>query len=105
MFPASFASMILKLIMPKIMDQFMEIFKLDKVLKYVEQPNELDVEMENVNKKCIDIGIKVQAMEEVLKGLDDDSHPPVIDIKEWEDVKETIKKIKNKSVFKSLNAK
>ena len=55
MLPASFAPMILKLIMPKIMDQFMEIFKLDKVLKYVEQPNELDIQMENVEKKCTDI--------------------------------------------------
>ena len=57
------------------MDQFMEIFKLDKVLKYVEQPNELDVEMENVNKKCTDIDLKLKAVEEVLKGLGEDSHP------------------------------
>ncbi len=75
MIPASFAPMLLKLIMPKIMDQFMEIFKLDKVLKYVEQPNELDVEMENVNKKCTDIDLKLKAVEEVLKGLGEDSHP------------------------------
>ena len=75
MIPASFAPMLLKILMPKIMDQFMEIFKLDKVLKYVEQPNELDVEMENVNKKCTDIDLKLKAVEEVLKGLDEDSHP------------------------------
>ena len=75
MIPASFAPMLLKILMPKIMDQFMEIFKLDKILKYVEQPNELDVEMENVNKKCTDIDIKLKAMEDVLKGLGDDSHP------------------------------
>ena len=75
MIPASFAPMLLKLIMPKIMDQFMEIFKLDKVLKYVEQPNEVDVEMENVNKKCTDIDLKLKAVEEVLKGLGEDSHP------------------------------
>ena len=75
MIPASFAPMLLKLIMPKIMDQFMEIFKLDKVLKYVEQPIELDVEMENVNKKCTAIDLKLKAVEEVLKGLGEDSHP------------------------------
>ena len=45
MLPASFAPMILKLIMPKMMDHFMQVFKLDKVLQYVEQPNELDVEV------------------------------------------------------------
>ena len=32
--------------MPKIMDHFMEIFKLDKVLQYVEQPNDADKEIE-----------------------------------------------------------
>ena len=102
MIPASFAPMILKLVMPKIMDQFLEIFKLDKVLKYVEQPNELDVQMENVEKKCTDISIKLNAVESVLKDLDNDSHPPAIDLDEWADVKDTIKKIKNKKAFKSL---
>ena len=77
MLPASFAPMILKLVMPKIMDQFMEIFKLDKVLKYVEPPNELDVQMENVERKCSDINLKIEAIEGVLKDLDKDSHPPL----------------------------
>ena len=54
----------------------MEIFKLDKILKYVEQPNELDVQMEDVEKKCTDINLKIEAMEGMLKELDKDSHPP-----------------------------
>ena len=53
MLPASFAPMILKLIMPKIMDHFMATFKLDKVLSYVEQPNELD-------KKANELDIEVK---------------------------------------------
>ena len=32
----------IKLILPKLMDQMLKVFKLDKVLKYVEQDNELD---------------------------------------------------------------
>ena len=76
MIPATFAPMILKLVMPKIMDHFMEVFKLDKVLKYVEQPNELDVQMEDVEKKCSTINLKVKAMEDMLIELDMDSHPP-----------------------------
>ena len=100
MLPASFAPMILKLVMPKIMDQFMEIFKLDKVLKYVEQPNELDVEMENVNKKCTDIDLKLKAVEEVLKGLDEDSHP----IQPFDDritkLEEFEKQVRRKKAFK-----
>ena len=76
MIPASFAPMILKLIMPKIMDHFMKVFKLDKVLQYVEQPNELDVQMLDVEKKCTSIDLEVKAMKDMLKDLDKDSHPP-----------------------------
>ena len=75
MIPASFAPMILKLIMPKLMDHFMKVFKLDKVLRYVEQPNELDVQMEDVEKKCSAIDLKIKAMEDMLIELDKDSHP------------------------------
>ena len=88
MFPASFAPYIIKLIMPKIMDQFMEIFKLDKVLEYVEQPNDADH--------------RIEKLEVQIQMLVEDHHPPAIDLEEWADVKETIKKIKNKKAFKSL---
>ena len=75
MIPATFAPMILKLVMPKIMDHFMKVFKLEKVLEYVEQPNELDVQMEDVEKKCSTIDSKIKAMEDMLIELDRDSHP------------------------------
>ena len=94
--------MLLKLILPKVMDHVAKVFKLPKVLSYVEQDNELDVHMRDVEQKCTDIGFKVRAMQTVLKDLNDKSHPPAIDIKEFEDMKKTIKKIKNKKVFKSL---
>ena len=69
MIPASFAPMILKLIMPKLMDHFMKVFKLDKVLRYVEEDNELDVQITS-------IGLKIKAIEDMLIELDRDSHPP-----------------------------
>ena len=77
MIPASFAPMIAKLVMPKIMDHFIKVFKLEKILQYVEQPNELDVQMENVEEKCVKIDMKIKVMEEMLKDLDEDSHPPL----------------------------
>ena len=97
--------MLLKLLLPKAADYVAKIFKLDKVLRYVEEDNELDVQVRDIEKKCTDIGFKVTAMETVVKELDHDSHPQAIDLKEWADVKDTIKKIKNKKAFKSLNAK
>ena len=92
--------MLIKLILPKAVEHIAKIFKLNKVLDYVENDNELDVQMRDIEQKCTDIGFKVTAMQTVLKDLDDNSHPPVIDLKEWEDVKETIKTIKRKKAFK-----
>ena len=68
MIPATFAPMILKLVMPKIMDHFMEIFKLDKVLQYVEQPNELDDQVAEIRKD-------LKILRQHIIDLDQDSHP------------------------------
>ena len=69
MIPATFVPMILKLIMPKLMDHFMKVCKLDKVLQYVEQPNELDDQV-------ADMRIELKALKQHIIDLDKDSHPP-----------------------------
>ena len=68
MLPVSFAPMILKLIMPKLMDHFIKVFKLDKVLQYVEQPNELDDQV-------ADMRIELKILKQHIIDLDKDSHP------------------------------
>ena len=93
---------ILKLLLPKVMDQVMKVFKLDKVLRYVEEDNELDVQFRDIEKKCTDIGFKVTAMQTVLKDLGEDAHPPAIDLKEWEQAKADLATIRNMKVFKKL---
>ncbi len=76
MLPASFAPMILKLIMPKMMDHFMQVFKLDKVLQYVEQPNELDVEVKK-HKEHIDmLAGEISMLENRLNKLETLSKKP-----------------------------
>ena len=60
--PASFAPMILKLIMPKINEHLIKVFKLEMVLQYVELPNEADIRLD-----------KLEAQIEMLAK---DSHPP-----------------------------
>ena len=42
---------LLKLLLPKVMDHAMKVFKLDKVLKYVEEPNELDIQVRDVEQQ------------------------------------------------------
>ena len=63
-----FAPVILKMILPKVSDHLCKVFKLDKVLQYVEQPNELDEQVE-------DMKIKIEALEKIVIDLGKDSHP------------------------------
>tara|TARA_Y100001970_G_scaffold207091_1_gene252282 strand:+ start:964 stop:1215 length:252 start_codon:yes stop_codon:yes gene_type:complete len=63
-----FAPVILKIILPKVSDHLCKVFKLDKVLQYVEQPNELDKQVE-------DMKIKIEALEKIVIDLGKDSHP------------------------------
>ena len=44
-------AMILKWILPKVLDHMMKVFKLDKVLKYVEEDNELDKKVKEIEKR------------------------------------------------------
>ena len=53
--------MIIKKVMELVMKQLMKQFKLDKIQKYVEQPNDLDKKVKSIEKK--------------LKKLEKLSHP------------------------------
>jgi len=92
MIPATFAPYIIKLIAPKLTEKIAnhvaKAFKLPQLVNYMELPNDADQRIEKLE-------VQVQMLAE-------DQHPPVIDLKEWADVKETIKKIKRKKAFKSL---
>ena len=94
--------LILKPYLPYIMDYGMKLFKWDKTLNYMENDNELDIQFRDIEQKCTDIGFRVTAMQDVLKDLGDDSHPPVIPTEEWEQMKADMKKIRNRKAFKKL---
>jgi len=47
--------MLLKFLLPKILDHLMMVFKLDKVLDYVENPNELDGKVERLEDRVIEL--------------------------------------------------
>ncbi len=103
---------VIKLLLPKVVDHMMKIFKLDKVLHYVEEDNELDVAMRNNEEKMMEINLKLKAMESVLKDLGQDSHPPAIPVKEinemkkmkdeFTQVKKVINKLKKLPLLKSV---
>ena len=62
--------------MPEIIEHLMKIFKMDKLVNYMELPNSADK--------------RIDKLEEQFKMM----------VQDAEDVKNTIKKIKNKKAFK-----
>ena len=91
---------LIKLLLPKVADYVAKLLKLDKVLRYVEEDNELDVQFRDIEKKCTDVAFKVTAMQTVLKDLDNNSHSP----KDYDDrikkLEEFEKKVRQKRAFK-----
>ena len=57
-------TMILKFILPKVLDHLMKVFKLDEMLNYMELPNDADK--------------RIDELEKEIQKLKDVSHPPVI---------------------------
>ena len=51
MIPQVLMGKVLKFILPKILDHLMQVFKLDKVLSYVEEDNELDHKVKELEKR------------------------------------------------------
>ena len=81
--------------MPMFLEQVSKTFKVPHLLNYMELPNQAD--------------LRLDKHDEQIKMLAQDNHPPVIDLKEWEEakkeikaMKETIKILKNMKVFKKL---
>ena len=70
---------LLKLLLPKIIDHLMKVFKLDKMLDYVELPNDAD-------KRIDDLEVDVFNLKNV-------AHPPAIDIERIEEIEKNIQMI------------
>ena len=72
------AKAVLKLLLPDVTEHLLKIFKLDKMLNYMELPNEADMKIEKLEEK-----IKMMA-------------------EEAGEVKDIITKLSNKSAFRKL---
>ena len=70
MIPASFAPMILKLVMPKVTDHLMKVFKLNKVLEYVEKPNDADLLGKQNQEHITMVAGEISGLDDRLKKLE-----------------------------------
>ena len=70
MIPASFAPMILKLILPKVSDHLMKVFKLDHLVRYMEEDNETDLEVKKHKEQINMLAGEMSILEDRLKKLE-----------------------------------
>jgi len=96
MFPASFASMVWKYVLPEILELLVPIKnEVEKHSQYVDKPNDAD-------KKLIVHDKEIKLLREMVIDLGKDSHPE----KPFEDritkVEAFVKQVRNKKAFKSL---
>ena len=96
MFPISFGPMIWNYVLPEILELLVPLNK------YKDEPNDADKKIIVQGKKLESQGKEIKLLREMVIDLGKESHPPAIDLDEWKDVKDTIKKLKNKKGFKSL---
>ena len=79
------AKAVLKLIIPDVTEHLLRVFKLDKLVDYMELPNEADR--------------KIKELEDKIKILVDNSHPPIDDLtkrlKKLEEMANKVKKIRS----------
>jgi len=99
MFPVSFAPMVLKWVLPEVREILVPLFK------YKDEPNDADKKLIVQEKKLESQEKELKLLREMVIDLGKDSHPE----KPFDDriakLEEFEKQVRNKKVFKSINAK
>ena len=99
MFPVSFAPMVLKWVLPEVREILVPLFK------YKDEPNDADKKLIVQEKKLGSQEKELKLLREMVIDLGKDSHPE----KPFEDritkLEAFEKQVRNKKVFKSINAK
>ena len=97
MFPASFASMVWKYVLPEILELLVPLNK------YKDEPNDADKKLVVQEKKLESQGKELKLLREMVIDLGKDSHPE----KPFDDriskLEEFEKQVRNKKAFKSIN--
>jgi hypothetical protein len=72
--------LIVKKILEAVMKAILKKYNLDKVTKYVEEDNELDIQLRQAQKTISKQGKYIEEMEKDIANLKKDSHTPVKNI-------------------------
>ena len=85
-------AIVAKKVIEMILKRVMEKKAIKNMRKYVEEENELDVQMKQLQKTVAKQGKYIEELEKNVAILSKDSHPPVFKKKEYKDILKRLKK-------------
>ena len=105
MIVAKVAQAVLKLLLPKVTEHLMKAFKLEKLVNYMDNPNDCDKRVDKLEEwvKLLqkdshepkEFSKRAKALEEKFESIENDN----------KELKSFMKQIKNKKMFKKMEAK
>lgn len=90
-------AMIAKKIIESVFKKIETKHKLKKLKQYVEQDNELDIQMKQVHKILNKYGKVLEELEKDMAILKSDSHPPIFSNKDYTDILKRLDKLEKRS--------
>lgn len=78
-----------------ILKQVMKKREISKLRKYVEEDNELDVQMKQLQKTVAKQGKYIEELEKEVAILKADSHPPIFSKSDHKDILKRLEKLEN----------
>ena len=79
-----------------ILKKVMEKREVKKLRKYVEEDNELDIQVRQMQKTISKQGKYIEELEKNVAILSKESHPPIFSKKEYNDILRRLKKLEKK---------
>ena len=78
-----------------ILKQVMKKREINKLRKYVEEDNELDIQMKQLQKTVAKQGKYIEELEKEVAMLNKDAHPPIFSISDYKDILKRLRKLEN----------
>tara|TARA_R110002012_G_scaffold140794_1_gene298440 strand:- start:912 stop:1193 length:282 start_codon:yes stop_codon:yes gene_type:complete len=82
-----------KMVAKRVIKAIKHKIDLNKIDKYVNKPNELDLQMKQARKTINKQGKYIEELEKKVAIIETDSHPPIFKTKDYKDILKRLKKL------------
>ena len=86
---------LVKKVLDLVLKQIFKQFDLDKMKKYVEEDNELDIQVRQMQKTIRKQGKYIEELEKNVAILKADSHPPIFTKRGYDNILKRLRKLEN----------